>query len=72
MYKRVYDFPTPLINLTMTSLRAKESQQPQKHRKHKTQNKTKILNEYIYTQSNTLIQKNSLTNRQQDHTYTQS
>ena len=42
---RIYDFPPPHLNLTMSSLGAKESQPPKKHTKTKshtqdTQNKT--------------------------------
>ena len=65
----------------MSSLEAKESLPPQKHKEIKktkshaqdTQNKTKhskTLNLHTYTQANTLHQRYNLAQSQQDQTYT--
>ena len=73
MHKRIYDFPPPHLNVTMSSLEAEESLASKKTHKNKkskithtedTQNKTKHtkrVNEDIYTQANTLIQMHNLT-----------
>jgi len=71
MYERVYDFPHPHLNLTMSSLGVKESLPPQKqtktkkvksHETHKIKRThTKTLNLHTYAPANKLSQKHNFT-----------